>query len=107
MAGIRGGTHTTLTETAKHVVLVLESIPGVTKIAPGIISSERARGGERYITASFTNAGMELLIVGQGTQKVAVHCNAEIAPLIYNALQQHKRLRQFNFRTRVRRPGLV
>ncbi|HEX4799274.1 MAG TPA: DUF2103 domain-containing protein [Candidatus Paceibacterota bacterium] len=106
MSEIRGGTHTTLTETSEEVVRVLTLIPGVTKIAPGVISSERSKGGKRYITASFTNAGMELLIVGQGAQKVAVHCNPDIAPYIYATLSQHKVLKNYTFRTRVRRPGL-
>ena len=106
MKNIRGGTHTTLTETAVEVVSVLEKIPGVTMISPGIITKSQSRSGQRRITGVFTNAGMELIISGQSIQKVAVHCNPDIAPHIFNALSLHKKLQTFTFKTRARKPGV-
>ncbi|HMO77826.1 MAG TPA: hypothetical protein PKA42_00765 [Candidatus Paceibacterota bacterium] len=106
MTKIRGGTHTTLTETATIVVNVLEKIPGVTMISPGIITKSQNRSGLRRVTGVFTNAGMELIISGQSIQKVAVHCNPDIAPHIFNSLSQHKRLQGFTFKTRARKPGI-
>jgi len=106
MTTLRGGTHTTLTETAELVVQLLERIPGVTRISPGIISKNTRKGGKRHVTGSFTTAGMELTISGQGSQKVAVHCNADLAPHIFSALSDHKKLAAFTFRTRERKPGI-
>jgi hypothetical protein len=106
MKNLRGGTHTTLTETAELVAGILERVPGVTKISPGIISKSRAKGGSRYITATFTTAGLELLISGQGVQKVAVHCDVAVASEIYTALTTHKSLSLFTFKTRDRKPGI-
>lgn len=106
MKNIRGGTHTTLTETAEEVVRILETIPGVTLVSPGEITKSKGRSGVRYVTAVFTTAGMELLITGQGVQKIAVHCNAEIAPHIFTALSMHKKLIGMNFKTRERKPGI-
>lgn len=106
MKNLRGGTHTTLTETAETVVAVLETIPGVTLVSPGKITKSKGRSGLRYVTAVFTTAGMELLITGQGVQKVAVHCNADIAPHIFVALTMHKKLAGINFKTRERKPGM-
>lgn len=106
MKNLRGGTHTTLTDTAELVVHVLEKIPGVTMISPGIISAHRSRGGERFVTAVFTTAGMELLISGQGIQKVAVHCNPLDAQVIFTALSTHKKLSLITFKTRERKPGV-
>jgi len=45
MKNIRGGTHTTLTETAELVVQILEIIPGVTLVSPGIITKSKGRSG--------------------------------------------------------------
>jgi hypothetical protein len=101
-----GGTHTTLTETAEEVVSVLKRIPGVSTISPGLITKSSGRSGTRYITAVFTNAGMELIISGQGVQKVAVHCNPDLAPHIFSALSAHKKLSSFSFKTRARKPGI-
>jgi hypothetical protein len=106
MTTLRGGTHTTLTETAKLVVQTLKTIPGVTKISPGIISQNTRKGGKRHVTGSFTNAGMELIISGQGSQKVAVHCNPDLAIHIFNALASQKKLSAFSFKTRERKPGI-
>lgn len=106
MTKLRGGTHTTLTETATEVVKILEKISGVTLISPGIISKGQSRSGLRRVTAVFTNAGMELIISGQSVQKVAVHCNPEIAPQIFDSLSNHKRLELYTFKTRERKPGI-
>ena len=106
MTNIRGGTHTTLTETAEVVVKILEVIPGVTLVSPGIITKSKSRSGKRYITAVFTTAGMELIISGQSIQKVAVHCNADLAPHIFHTLSLHKKLTDFSFKTREKKPGI-
>ncbi|KXJ99452.1 MAG: hypothetical protein UZ19_OD1000376 [Parcubacteria bacterium OLB19] len=106
MKNIRGGTHTTLTETAEQVVRILETIPGVEMISPGIITQSKSQSGKRRVTACFTNAGMELIISGQGIQKVAVHCNQDIAPHIFSALSIHKKLNNIAFKTREKKPGV-
>lgn len=106
MKSIRGGTHTTLTETATLVVRALETIPGVTKISPGIITQNGGRTGKSYVTVVFTNAGFELIITGQGVQKVAVHTEPKDASRIYQDLSGHKKLRELSFKTRDRKPGI-
>ena len=106
MTNLRGGNHTTLTETAELVVGVLEKIPGVTLISPGIITQGQGRNGKRWVTGVFTNAGIELIVSGQGIQKVAVHCNSDLAPHIFNSLTTHKKLSQYTFKTRERKPGI-
>lgn len=106
MKKLRGGTHSTLTETATSIVEVLEKIPGVTMISPGIITKSKSRSGKKRITGVFTNAGMELIISGQSIQKVAVHCNPELAPHIFHTLTLHKKLQAFTFKTRARKPGV-
>ena len=101
----RGRNHTSLTETAAIVVKALQGVPGIKMIAPGEIASPRRnRTGKRWITAVFTKAGMELIISGQGTQKIAVHTSAD-ACMIFQQLQQDKRLQSFQFKTRLRVPG--
>lgn len=106
MKNLRGGTHTTLTETAELVVKALEGISGVTRISPGIITQNGGRSGKSYVTASFTNAGLELIITGQGVQKVAVHANPKHASDIFKALSTHKRLSALEFKTRDKKPGI-
>lgn len=105
MARRRGGSHTTLTETADSVVRVLEKMSGIKMIAPGIIDARRS--GPRHITITFTTAGFELLISGQGVQKVAVHLTDPHSTADYlNHLKQDKSLRSFSFATRDRKPGI-
>jgi hypothetical protein len=106
MKNIRGGTHTTLTETANLVVTVLEKIAGISLISPGIINRSSSKGGKRFVTAVFTNAGMELIISGQGVQKVAVHCSPKDTARIYSELSSHKKLSAFTFSTRDKKPGV-
>ncbi len=106
MKNLRGGTHTTLTETAALVVRILEGIPGVTRISPGIIAKNGGRTGQSYVTAVFTNAGLELIITGQGVQKVAVHSDPLEAKQILQTLRTHKRLTALQFKTRQRKPGI-
>ncbi len=106
MKKLRGGTHSTLTETAEFVVAVLETIPGIKKISPGIISKNRNRNGGRTVTAVITNAGFELIISGQGAQKVAVHCSPLETRHIIEQLTNHKRLTAYSFRVRERKPGI-
>jgi hypothetical protein len=103
---LRGGTHTTLTETAALVVSVLESMSEVKRISPGIINQSSRRSGARRVTAIFTNAGLELSITGQGSQKVAVHTAPEDAPAVFKSLTLHKRLNNFSFDSRDRKPGI-
>lgn len=101
----RGTEHTSLTETATLVVRALEKIPGVKMIAPGEIrSNAKKRGGKKFITAVFTTAGLELLISGQSVQKISVH--TDDPGQIYTSLTQSKKLADFTFNTRVRKPGL-
>jgi hypothetical protein len=106
MNNLRGGTHTTLTETAELVVSVLEKIAGVTMISPGIITQNKGKGGKRHITVSFTNAGMGLIISGQGVQKVAAHCDPKETSRIYIELTKSKKLSAFTFKTRDKKPGV-
>ncbi len=106
MSKLRGGTHTTLTETAKLVVSVLEKIPGVLMISPGIITKGRSRSGQRRVTAVFTTAGIEFIISGQSIQKVAVHCRQIESLIIFSELQKHKRLSEFSFSSRDKKPGI-
>lgn len=104
----RGKEHTTLTETAKEVVRVLEKIPGIKMIAPGKISvGAHRRGGERFATIVYTNAGFELIISGQAVQKVAVHLvDAKNQSKVISALRQDKKLTHFIFKERERKPGV-
>jgi len=102
----RGKEHTTLTETALEVVRILERAPGVKMIAPGEIKTNSRKGaGTRFITAVFTTAGMELIISGQSVQKVAVHTDGNPKP-IFKVLKEHKKLRNFSFKHRERKPGV-
>ncbi len=102
----RGREHSTLTETATLVVRELEKLPGITMIAPGEIRvGARRRSGVRFITASYTTAGMELLISGQSVQKVSVHTVID-ASLIFEQLQKQKKLRHMEFKERERKPGI-
>jgi hypothetical protein len=107
MAKTRGKEHTTLTETAQEVVSVLRLQRGVKMIAPGIIN-QNARGGSgsRFITIVYTSAGFELIITGQGVQKVAIHTEKEATKDIIEALKSSKRLKAFMFKERERNPGI-
>ena len=82
----RGREHSTLTETATLVVSELTKISGIKMIAPG------------------TTAGFELIISGQSTQKVAVHTTVD-PRAIFATLKASKKLREFVFKERERRPG--
>ena len=100
----RGRSHTTLTATAALVVAELEKYPSIKMIAPGIISGKRA-ASQKHVTAVFTTAGMELIISGEGTQKVAIHTKGDARPL-FEQLQAAKKLQRFTFNSRERRPGI-
>lgn len=106
MKNLRGGTHTTLTETAARIVRVLEDAPGVTRISPGIITHNGGRSGKSYITAVITNAGCELIVTGQGVQKVAVHYLPQHTRAILSYLKTHKKLDSLIFKVRERKPGI-
>lgn len=101
----RGREHSTLTETAELVVSELMKLPGIKMIAPGEIRTNRKAAATRYVTATYTTAGFELLISGQSSQKVAVHTSTD-AKKIYSALQQSKRLKEVVFKERERKPGI-
>lgn len=101
----RGKEHTTLTETAQLVVRELLKLPGIKMIAPGEIrTNARTRGGSRFATATFTAAGLELLISGQSVQKVSVH--TDTPEVIFEQLKNAKSLREFTFKSRERKPGV-
>ena len=100
----RGREHSSLTETAQLVVRELEKLPGIKMIAPGEIRvNARRRGGGRFATATFTTAGLELLISGQSVQRVSVHTDHPI--LIFEQLKKAKTLQNFTFSSRERKPG--
>jgi hypothetical protein len=101
----RGREHTSLTETATLVVSVLERMPGVKMIAPGVIKrAARTSRGLRFVTVVYTTAGMELIITGQSVQKVAVH--TDNAKQIFETLKASKKLSNFAFKERERKPGV-
>ncbi len=104
MSKPRGNEHTSLTETATEVVKVLERMNGIKMIAPGIIDAKRS--GPRHITAVETTAGLELIISGQGVQKIAIHLtvNRDFQSL-FDELKGNKRLNHFTFKQRERFPG--
>ena len=106
MAKNRGKEHTTLTETAEEVVSVLRLIPGIKMIAPGIIN-QNARGsaGSRFVTVVYTQAGFELIVTGQGVQKVAIHTENDPKAIV-EALKSSKKLKNFAFKERERKPGV-
>jgi len=102
----RGKEHTTLTETAQEIVRVLKGIPGVKMIAPGEIKTNSRKGaGSRFVTAVYTTAGMELIISGQSVQKVAIHTDGN-PKVLYKTLKEHKKLKNFTFKQRERKPGV-
>jgi hypothetical protein len=107
MAKKRGTEHTTLTETAQEVIDVLRLQNGVKMIAPGIINQNaRGRAGKRFVTIVHTKPGFELLITGAGVQKVAIHIEETSRISIIDALKTSKRLRNFGFKERERKPGI-
>lgn len=107
MAQKRGSEHTTLTETAQEIVDVLRLQRGVKMIAPGIITKNaKGRGGSRFVTIVYTTAGFEMIITGQGVQKVAVHAQGHDVSVIIDSLKRSKRLRNFEFKERERKPGV-
>lgn len=102
----RGSEHTSLTETATLVVRELAKLPGIKMIAPGEIrSNARARNGKRFVTASITTAGFELLISGQSVQKVSVHTDSDPQDLFVQLTEQ-KKLKDITFTMRERKPGV-
>lgn len=103
----RGTEHTTLTETASEVVDALRRSQGVKMIAPGVINTNSRKGaGARFITIVYTSAGFELIITGQGVQKVAVHAEKGDVQNIINGLKKNKKLANFSFKERDRKPGI-
>jgi hypothetical protein len=104
MPSPRGRSHTTLTDTAALVVAELGKLPGIKMIAPGIIDGRR-NSNKRHITAVYTRAGMELIISGQGVQKVAVHTTSDPYQLVA-ALAKSKKLQAFTWSSRERKPGV-
>ena len=103
MSKPRGHEHTSLTETATLVVRELKKIPHIKMIAPGEIKTNSRTASKRFVTAVYTNAGMELIISGQSTQKVAVHTSVNPQE-IFSQLKAGKKLRDFEFKERERKP---
>ena len=101
----RGREHTSLTETAAVVVRELKRIPGIKMIAPGEIRKNSRGSVGKFITCVYTPAGFELLISGQSSQRVAVHTKKE-SKSILATLKTSKRLREFHFKERSRKPGI-
>lgn len=101
----RGREHSTLTETASLVVRALNDISGIKMIAPGEIRTNRRSASGRFVTIIYTTAGFELLISGQSTQRVAVHC-IDDSTVIAKKLTLHKRLSNITFKERERKPGI-
>lgn len=103
----RGTEHTTLTETAQVVVFVLKGLLGVKMIGPGIIKTNSRKGaGTRFVTIVYTSAGFELIVSGQSVQKIAVHAEEKDVKAIIEGLISSKRLKNFEFKERERRPGV-
>ena len=101
----RGREHTTLTETAALVVKEIAKTGLCKMIAPGEIrTTQRGKGGKRHLTFVSTTAGLELIITGQGVQKVAAHTDQpkQLIEILKNA----KTLREFSFSERQRNPGI-
>ncbi|MEM9336456.1 MAG: DUF2103 domain-containing protein [Patescibacteria group bacterium] len=73
----RGREHSTLTQTATLVVRELEKIPGIKMIAPGEIRTSGRGSGRKFVSVNYTTSGMELIISGQSSQKVAVHTHGD------------------------------
>jgi hypothetical protein len=101
----RGKEHTTLTETAMMVVYELKKIPGIKMIAPGEIKTNKRSASGRFVTVTYTTAGFELSISGQSSQKVAVHTDLNPFKIVV-VLKKSKKLREFIFKERVRKPGV-
>lgn len=98
----RGRSHSTLTDTAALVVGELKKLPGIKMIAPGIIDGKRG-SNSRNVTVVYTTAGMELIISGQGVQKVSVHTTVD-PEIIATELKSSKRLSLFSWNSRERKP---
>lgn len=101
----RGREHSSLTETATLVVKELEKIPGIKMVAPGEIRKNNRTSSGRFITVAYTTAGFELLISGQSAQKVSVHTSKN-PKIIISILKDSKKLREFTFKERERKPGI-
>ena len=101
----RGREHSSLTETAQVVVYELKKISGIKMIAPGEIRSNQKSASTRYVTASYTSGGFELLISGQSIQKVAVHTDRDPRE-IFTQLRTSKKLHGYIFKERERKPGV-
>ena len=100
----RGRKHTTLTQTAKAVVTLVQKQPGVKMIAPGQIASTRSKS--KRITITYTRAGLELNISGTGIQKIAVHTtSAETTQTIADTIKTARSLQDFTISERFRIPG--
>jgi hypothetical protein len=106
MAKNRGKEHTTLTETAQEVVSALKGLTGVKMVAPGIINTNGRKSGGRFVTIVHTSGGFELIISGQSVQKVAVHAEKANVKAIIESLKANKRLKNFDFKERERKPGV-
>ncbi len=74
-------------------------------IAPGEIRTNTRGSRGKFITIVYTSSGFELLISGQGSQKVSVHTTKEPQTVI-TLLKNSKKLSGFAFKERERKPGV-
>ena len=102
----RAGDHTTLTETSERVVAALARLSVPFRLSPGEIRQNRRRGGLNFLTIVKTNAGLELIISGQGSQKVALLCEKAVQGALIASLKTSKHLHDFTIKVRERRPGI-
>ena len=73
-------------------------------IAPGEIRTNSRGASKRFVTCVYTTAGFELIISGQSTQKVAVHTSTNPQQIV-TTLKASKKLRDFIFKERERKPS--
>lgn len=101
----RGRQHTTLTQTARLVVRIIERQAGIKMIAPGEIAPARSKS--QRITITYTKAGAELNISGTGIQKVAIHTiSPEASAALVTALKNSRQLQHYTISERMRAPGM-
>lgn len=72
-------------------------------IAPGEIRTNARGASGRFVTCVYTTAGFELIVSGQSAQKIAVHTSTNPYH-IFATLKTSKKLREFVFKERERKP---
>ena len=97
-------THSTVTEATGEVIRVLEKLPSVKRIATGEIRQSTTKGGARYLTLVYTNAGIEMIITGGSVQKITVF--TDTPDHVLSELKSSKRLKNYTISQRERKPGV-